>query len=399
MAFLPYSTAGSIAELTRELDAWKRLLDVRVLPRAWEGRLRRDLEAEAVAASTRMEGVNVTVDEVRRILAGDQPPDVEVQDRQLVEGYRDAMNFALRQADDPAFSWDRGLIVGLHDRVMAGRYDLGAGRGRTDTQVWVRNRLTGEDVYLPPPGEEVDVLTEEALAQVRATKSHSAVTAAWVHVAVAAIHPFRDGNGRSARILASLAMYRGGFKLKEFTSLEEWWGRHLSEYYDLFRCLGSTWDPAADVTPFVEGHLRAQVQQVRAFDLRVRTEQQVWLAVEEAAEDVGLERRLANALWDAFFGRDITAGYYRSLAEVSPATATKDLTGAVAAALLASEGERRGRRYFAGERLYPAVAETLFISDLESSESPRDRVVTELGRRLAMSGEAFGFPRRPFSKE
>jgi Fic family protein len=392
---LPYHVTDSITVLLAELDAWKRLLDVRVLPRTWQGRLRRDLEAEAVAASTRMEGVNVTVDEVRRILAGDQPTDVEPEDRRLVEGYRDAMTFVLRQADDPAFSWDKGLIVGLHDRAMAGRYDHGAGRLRTNHPVWVRNRLTGEDVYLPPD-QDVDVLVEEAVAHLRATSAHPALVAAWVHVAIAAIHPFRDGNGRSARILASLSMYRGGFKLKEFTSLEEWWGRHLDEYYELFHCLGSTWDPTADVTPFVEGHLQAQVQQVRALDLRVRTEQQVWLAVEEAAEDVGLERRLANALWDAFFGRDVTAGYYRSLTDVSPATATKDLATAVAAGLLASEGERRGRRYFAGTKLYPAVADTLFILDLETAESAQDRIISELGRRLTMSGEAFGFPRRPF---
>lgn len=398
MDLLPYTVTDEITSLAEELDAWKRLLDVRVLPRTWEGRLRRDLEAEAVAASTRMEGVNVTVDEVRRILAGDQPPDVEPQDRQLVEGYRDAMNFVLRQADDPAFTWDRGLIVGLHDRVLAGRYDLGAGRLRTEKQVWVTNRLTGEEVYLPPPGDEVDTLVEDAVAQMRATDSHSAVAAAWIHVAVAAIHPFGDGNGRSARILASLTMYRGGFKRREFTSLEEWWGRHLDDYYALFQCLGSEFDRGSDVTPFVRGHLGAQVQQVRALDLRIMAEQQVWMAVEEAAEDAGMERRLANALWDAFFGRAVTAGYYRSLTDVSAATATKDLTTAVAARLLASTGQRRGRRYFAGDGLYRAVANTLFM-EIDSAEKARDRIITELGRRLTMPGEAFGFPRRPFSEE
>ncbi|MGZ5297448.1 MAG: Fic family protein, partial [Actinomycetota bacterium] len=372
-------------------------LDVRVLPRTWEGRLRRDLEAEAVAASTRMEGVNVTVDEVRRILAGDQPPDVTTQDRELVEGYRDAMNFVLRQADDPAFSWDKGLIVGLHDRVLAGRFDHGAGRLRTEQQVWVRNRQTGDDVYLPPPGDEVDALVESAVSQMGEDQPHSAIAAAWVHVALAAIHPFIDGNGRSARILASLAMYRGGFKRREFTSLEEWWGHHLDDYYGLFRCLGSTFDRDSDVTPFVLGHLEAQLHQVRALDLRVRAEQQVWMAVEEAAEDVGMDRRLANALWDTFFGRDVTAGYYRSLTDVSPATATKDLTVAVAARLLASQGQRRGRRYFAGERLYRAVAETLFI-DIDPAESPRDRIIAELGKRLTTSGEALGSPRRPFKE-
>jgi hypothetical protein len=42
-----------------------------------------------------MEGVSVTVDEVRWILAGDRPPEVEPQDRELVEGYRDAMGFGI----------------------------------------------------------------------------------------------------------------------------------------------------------------------------------------------------------------------------------------------------------------------------------------------------------------
>jgi len=109
-----------------------------------------------------------------------------------------------------------------------------------------------------------------------------------------------------------------------------------------------------------------------------------------------MDRRLANALWDAFFGRDVTAGYYRSLTDVSPATATKDLTTAVAAGLLASEGERRGRRYFAGGRLHGAVAERL-SNEIEMASSARDRIIAELGRRLTMSGEAFGRQRGPFS--
>ena len=341
-------------------------------------------------------GGHQAVDEVRRILAGDRPTEVEPQDRQLVEGYRDAMNFVLRQADDPAFSWDRGLIVGLHDRVLAGRYAQGAGRLRTDTQAWVTNRAIGAEVFLPPPGEQVDVLVEGAVAQMQQADIHPAIAAAWIHVVVAAIHPFADGNGRTARILASLAMCRGGFGRREFTSLEEWWGRHLQDYYELFVCLGSRFDRDADVTSFIHGHLSAQVQQVRALDLRINTEQQVWMAVEEAAEDVGMDRRLANALWDAFFGRNVTAGYYRSLTDVSPATATKDLTTAVAAGLLASEGERRGRRYVAGGRLYGAVADRLSI-EVETASSARDRIITELGRRLTMSGDAFRIPRRPFS--
>ena len=160
---------------------------------------------------------------------------------------------------------------------------------------------------------------------------HPAIAAAGVHVAVAAIHPFADGNGviRSV-ILASLAMFRGGFQRPEFTSLEEWWGRHLGDYYDLFSCLGDSFDPGADVTAFVAGHVEAQLHQVRALDVTLKVQGQIWTAVERLAEDAGLHPRLANAFWEVFFGRELTAGYYRPLADVSAATATSDLLAGVA---------------------------------------------------------------------
>lgn len=383
---LPYD-ASQLEAAVLELDESKRLLDLQgPLPRAWAGRLRRDLEVEAVAASTRMEGVNVTVEEVRRILAGESPPEVDPEDRDLVAGYRNAMSFVLRQADDPAFSWDRGLIVGLHDRAMAGRFSLGAGRVRTDAPVFIVNRRTGEQVFLPPPGEEVDDLLDRATERMREGHRHPALASAWMHVAVAAIHPFRDGNGRSARILASLAMYRGGFKRPEFTSLEEWWGRHLDTYYGLFDCLGTEFSAEAQVTPFIAAHVNAQLHQVRALDLRVRTERQIWTAVEEAAEDAHLDRRVANALWDAFFGRDVTAGYYRALSDVSPATVTVDLAAAVSSGLLRAKGERRGRRYLAGGRLYSAVARSLSIPHIGGDETARDVIVSQIAHRLTEAG-------------
>jgi len=63
-------------------------------------------------------------------------------------------------------------------------------------------------------------------------------------------------------------------------------------------------------------------------------QQRIWTAVEEAVTGAGLDPRVANAVWDAFFGRSVTPPYYRPLADVSVATATKDLAAAVAAGLL-----------------------------------------------------------------
>ena len=380
--FLPYDASPAL-DLTAELDRWKAQLDYRgPVPRSWAGRLRRDLEAEAVAASTSMEGVPVTVEEVHHILAGDRPARTREEDAALVRGYRDAMSFVLRRADDTAFKWARELLIGLHDRILAGNWGAGAGRLRTGPAHLIDNR-TGELVFQPPPPEDVPELVDRACSVIEKGLEHAAIGAAWIHVAVAAIHPFTDGNGRAARVVASLAMYRGGFKLPEFTSLEEWWGRHRSEYYSSFRCLGNTFDPNADVTPFIRAHLEAQLHQVRALDLRERVQQRVWTAVEEAVTAAGLDPRCSNAVWDAFFSRSVTPRYYRSLADVSVATATKDLAAVVAAGLLRPVGRARSRTYHAGTGLYARIGAALGVPVNESSEAARGIIIGELTRRVA----------------
>lgn len=375
--------AEALLELTGELDRWKTQLDYRgPIPRAWAGRLRRDLEAEAVAASTSMEGVPVTVEEVHRILAGERPAETSEEDAALVRGYRDAMSFVLRRADDAAFRWDRELLIGLHDRILAGNWGAGAGRFRTGSAYVIDNR-TGDLRFQPPPAEDVPGLVDRACSRMQEGLQHPAIAAAWIHVAVAAVHPFKDGNGRASRVLASLAMYRGDFKLPEFTSLEEWWGRHLSQYYAAFSCLGETFDPNADVTSFIRAHMEAQLHQVRALDLRERVQQRIWTAVEEAVTAAGLEPRVANAVWDAFFGRSVTPRYYRPLADVSPATATNDLARAVAAGLLRPEGRARSRRYQAGDGLYPRIGAALGVQVNESGDPARAIIIGELTKRVA----------------
>ena len=104
-----------------------------------------------------MEGVPVTVMEVRRILAGDPPPDVERSAARLVEGYRDAVRLASSRADDPAFRWDRELIAGLHDRVLAGDPALGAGRF-AERDRWIGVTGSDEVLFHPPPPAAVPAL-------------------------------------------------------------------------------------------------------------------------------------------------------------------------------------------------------------------------------------------------
>ena len=319
----------------------------------------------------------MTVSDTLRILAGDPPDDVAPKDRALVLGYREAMQFVQRRADDGLLEWNRELVVGVEDRVLAGDHGAGAGRLRTGA-AWVTNNQTGQVVFEPPEYGLVPGLVDEMCSLVATSDWHPAIAAAWAHIALAAIHPFADGNGRTARVLASLAMYRGGFRNPAFTSLEEWWGRHPHSYYEAFECLGPTFSRDADVTGFLTAHLQAQTSQVLGLALRQRVEGRLWTTLENLLEDLGLQPRLANALYDSFYGREVTTGYYRDLIDASPATARNDLVAASAAGLIASEGRTRGRKYLPGPALMQRIAAQL------GDVAPNHRsIADELVRRAA----------------
>jgi len=292
------------------------------------------------------------------------------------------MRFVLQRSDDQTLEWDRGLLTNLQDRVVAGGEADGAGRFRRG-ETSVINRSTGAVVFEPPVGADVPTLVDEMCEQVSASHDHPAITAAWLHLATAAIHPFRNGNGRTARILASLVMFRGGFRRPEFCSLEEWWGRHIPDYYAGFNCLGAQFDRNADVTEFVELHVTAQLGQVRRLDLRERTESRIWAALEEIAKARGLPERTANALWDAFNGREITARYYKNSADIaSRQTVTTDLGRLAASGLVRAVGERRGRRYLPAPTLFAELSSSLNIEIPPGAVSPREVIAGRLAQRL-----------------
>ena len=383
-----YAMTSEIRTALARLEVLRGELDRRgVLPRRWLGRLRRDLEVEAVAASTRMEGVPVTVEEVRRILVGDRPRTVSADDAALVSGYRDAMAFVLRRADSTGFAWQSELVIAVHDRTMGGRFDLGAGDYRRGP-VFVGAPERGV-VYTPPDAPSVPALVDDLATWLRTSEREDvpcAVRAALAHARLAGIHPFADGNGRVARILASLVMYRGGYRLPEFTSLEEWWGTNLSAYYAAFACLGDHWDGNADVTALVKAHVGAQVTQVEALSLRHATERAVWTVLEDVVtHDLRASPRLTDALFDAFSGHTVTNRYYRALADIGPATAASDLRRLDAAGLLRSVGAGRSTSYAGTPRLMRVVAAAAGIEPPDAAvpqEDQRSAVVAGIAARL-----------------
>ncbi len=92
---------------------------------------------------------------------------------------------------------------------------------------------TGGIVYLPPEARDVPLLMVELLSWIHNNEAvlPYAVIAGIAHYQFVTIHPFYDGNGRTARALATWILYRGGYDLGRFYALEEFYWQDLAGYY------------------------------------------------------------------------------------------------------------------------------------------------------------------------
>lgn len=98
-------------------------------------------------------------------------------------------------------------ILDLHALILADIDDAAAGRFRGERVLIKGSR------FVPPGSHRFDELIPAMLALAARTGPHPVLIAAELHYNFVAIHPFRDGNGRTARLLMNAALLRGGFPL------------------------------------------------------------------------------------------------------------------------------------------------------------------------------------------
>ncbi|WP_367358053.1 Fic family protein [Methanothrix sp.] len=123
----------------------------------------------------------------------------------------------------------------------------------------IKNSSTGALIYLPPEAEDVPSLMASLVAwadQAERSGLPAPLIAGLVHYQFVTIHPYYDGNGRTARLLATFILHKGGYGLNGFFSLEEHHARDLPGYYQALTThphhnyyFGRS---EADVTPWLE---------------------------------------------------------------------------------------------------------------------------------------------------
>ena len=112
------------------------------------------------------------------------------------------------------------------------------------------------------------------------------------HLNLVMIHPFRDGNGRMARALATLVLTRSDIGEPEFSSIEEWLGANTEDYYSVLAHTGhGSWRPRPDPHLWLTFNLRAHHMQAQTVARRVKDAGQTWTELDALALENGLPER------------------------------------------------------------------------------------------------------------
>jgi len=157
------------------------------------------------------------------------------RDIQEIINYRKCIDFIDNESQKKDDSISEELIFKLHSTIVYRILSEDQSGKLRDKQVVIRNSENGEITFRPPTSIEVPYLLKEYVYWVNNTKKddmHPVIKAGIAHHELVRIHPFLDGNGRVARIIATLIMLRGGYDIRRFFSLEEYYDRDAISYYE-----------------------------------------------------------------------------------------------------------------------------------------------------------------------
>jgi len=210
----------------------KLLVEYMPLPPSAEAFLVRQARLNSTHHSTQIEGNTLSKDAIRRVVAGS---DRKASEQELeVRNYWRALEWMEEQADQGR-PVSEALIKSLHaliDTSSAGRKPRESQYRQTTIQV--RDSETQAPVYIAPDWREVPDLMADLVAWAlgpAALALPSPVRAALIAHRFLTIHPFHDGNGRTARALATYVLWTSGFRMRGFLSVEEQYANRRPAYY------------------------------------------------------------------------------------------------------------------------------------------------------------------------
>ena len=203
------------------------------LPVDVAGKLRKNSKKKSSYASTKIEGNPLSEKQVDEVIDSDERKHY-LKPEQEVRNYFLALNYLEEKAAKKE-SFSKKLILDVQRYVEKGASKEKIGlRGPMPPGVLfaVYDSQTGNPDYIPPEYSDIPELLDELVEYVNTTDDHPLIVAAVVHYQLVTIHPFEDGNGRTARLLSGYILDINGYGFNGIGSLEEYFAYDIDEYYE-----------------------------------------------------------------------------------------------------------------------------------------------------------------------
>ncbi len=208
---------------------------------------------DSIKGSNAIENIHTTEKRIDEIASGDN--NAYTHSEQEIIGYRNALNNIHTYYQTIIF--DKTTILALHKQLLdiAGSENRGCFKKEPNIIAEVRNGKNAV-VFVPTAPNEVDESINQMLIAFNEALHNPNINPLLLIpcfiLDFLCIHPFDDGNGRISRLLTLLLLYKSGFDIGRFISIENMINENKGAYYDALQLSSFNWhDNKNNYEPFI----------------------------------------------------------------------------------------------------------------------------------------------------
>ena len=359
----------------REMEELRRAVAEVPMTPTHQDWFRRRNWVRTIHGTTRIEGNTLSDDEVEEVLVDGPGDNVSRRDGLEIVNTRTATIFADEMSDNSKVSIDEALLREIHRRGLA---DI-AGLQRPGEYRRGENRVTdgeGNLIFSTPASGDLPDLMRQFGFWLRdgCEGRKGAIAAALAHLELVAIHPFNDGNGRTARLLARTLLRRHGYQFRNLVSIDAQLDADRLNYFKAIRAaVGQLYVPGYDATPFVAFFVSAISASIRYTLDRIAVFNRVVDLLRENAAKGRIPAGSLDPLAYTWVNRSIRPARYREMTGRTPQLTTYDLGRLNEIGFLEATGKTKRRRHLIGPAL-EELGEKAMSQPEPKSETERDIV-------------------------
>ncbi len=330
-----------VNNLTAIAKARAVILNAPLIPK-WEVSLRREALLRSAHSSTAIEGNPLTLEQVSELAAG-RDIMVRRKDKKEVLNYLEALEKIPEFAERKPFKFSD--LLELHKLITRDTLENPADEGSLrNQQVAVVNGATGQIIFMPPPTDRVGALVEEFLEWFNSEEVNEidpVIEAGLAHYELVRIHPFVDGNGRTARVMASIVLFKRAFDIKRFFALDDYYDKDRRAYYAALKTVDQD---SLDLTGWLEYFTEGVAVSLKAVEDKVIGLSQDIKFLKERGQ-IALTDRQVKIVEMLLQNEKLTIGQVKDLFGFSRQMALKEMTKLVELGVIRLKGRGRGAYY------------------------------------------------------